>query len=284
MKTIATIGTIFGDDVGSELFGRMIAIYPEGENGPATFRLSLPVEDRRTKDILRELQRAGCSNWPGSKAKYDGKTCFRFDLHREYEEADYRAADYLWLYPESHIVGGYVPEVDAFVFRPNDLDNTCDFAFDDDQGVLIPGRVRQLLEKSGLRGVEFRPTVLADDSAYSTARVASGGKYGEPWWELASGITLPPYAPSMTVKDPQGGSVLRGTEGYVEVWEPPFCGVELHYLRSEIASKGFDIAQSREWTGPSPLMRNLIVSKKFYEFCESNRLACEYIPVRLDPG
>lgn len=215
MKTIATIGTVFGEDIDPNFtdscgnlrptrlsscptvsrgarhfgqvahfrrdqYGRLIAIYPEGENGPATFRLSLPVDDHRTKEVLRELQRAGLSNWPGSQVKYDGKSCFRFDIRREYHQTDYRVAEYLWLQPEHHIKGGYVPGEAAFVVGTSDLDNTRAFALDDDQGVLVPNRVKELLERSGLHGVEFRPTVLDDDSVYPAVRVAWGGEeFGE---------------------------------------------------------------------------------------------------------
>ncbi|HVU62510.1 MAG TPA: hypothetical protein VHC70_00940 [Phycisphaerales bacterium] len=183
--------------------------------------------------------------------------------------------------PEDHVEGGFQPERDAFVFRSEDLRKKCSFAHDDDDGVLVPSRVKAMLERAQLRGVQFRSIVVENDSDSSPE---CSGEHVDAWWRLASDITLPPYSPSMKVLDRHGRRVPRGTEGYVEIWEPPYRGVELHYLRSEIVSKEFDIAQTLEWSAPSPLLRGLVVSKKFYEICRAHRLKCGFVPVRIEPG
>lgn len=153
--------------------------------------------------------------------------------------------------------------------------------------VVVSSAVRRLLEAEGLLGLQFRSTKLKANKPVKTPSdqvEVEWGTHGEPWWELASSVRLPPVCEPLhkvtfgNIHTP----VPRDYEKGVFIKEPGYDQVELHYKRRELAAvEPFDVALTFEREG-SPFDRRLVVSKRFYEVCERNKLDVEWRPVRVD--
>lgn len=160
-------------------------------------------------------------------------------------------------------------------------------------GVLVPARVKQLLEGAGFRGMVFRPTALGrtvDDDRTTEVKWRRAGL--EPLWEWRSDITMPWVALEQTVMDATTrlplGSTDKRSDRFVYIKpEPTFNRAELIYSQRELDAAlppECDAAMTRErtWKSPEDECSQLIVSARVRQWWLQQGLAADnWTPVRV---
>lgn len=277
--------TVQQDEVGDALFDRLRGIQPIDPR-LTLFDLRLPEDDPRTVNVLRELENAGLRPWLDVFRPREKRQEYSIYRYREYDDRDHSCCNALRLEPQDEVSGVLRNESGLVRLGPRGLDSRIDIARTEGSAIVVPDRVRGLLETRSLRGLRFCPTVLYDRRELERQSVRWGSKeFPEPWWELTSELTLPPMSPAVVKTTPKGDPVPRDFQGMLMLREPPFTGVEFHYLKSDLRRFGdFDLAQTFERFGTQPDDRWLVASKRFYEFCKANKIKCGWVPVRIDEG
>ena len=197
---------------------------------------------------------------------------------REYDISDYEACEYLvaWGSHEGELGKSisyknsreYIPE--RFFSRKRFVDMMGTGR------VIVSDDVRNLMQESGFKDIEYDP-----------APQRSGKASLQPTrlWEVKPLVTMPPMSSRCTFHDEKGNIVCgSNTEGYCiyeEYWQPP----EYYYHRCDLDSiTGVDLALTFELFGTNVRKKDVIVSKRFYQFCKSLDLTLDWIPVRIDDG
>ena len=295
----ADVSGLSESNAGTSLLAELKRIYPEGRIRHY-FKSNLVLDDPRTEKILTLLNEAGWKPWSGFRDRRDHEE-FKLSLHREYDASDLADSSYLELKspeylfhndssgnPVYAIEGGMRDRCGQIQLDHRCLRDAVDVAAASIDGnwPVIPNRVRELFQSSGLSGVAFRPTVAIEKNDGIIFKL-DWSEIGAPWWELTSDIVLPPVSPSMDLRDEKGQAVkpgdLLGLYGRVEGF---FAHPELHYRAADLKSlKPFDLAHTFEpfSVSKNPADRPLIASNRFYDLCAKHDLRINWIPVRIDP-
>lgn len=274
------------EEVGHVIFDRLRHIHPIDPR-LTIFDLRLPETDPRVSAAIAELEGAGFRPWEDKTRPLREGLEYRLRRWREYNNDDFERCAYLRIEPPDAIGNVNRDERGMIILVPDDLRVTTGIARSQSGGLVVPDRVRRLLESSTLRGMAFRATMLRDDPMRSDNRLQWGTtRFPDAWWELTSPISLPPLESSVLKTDFKGVPVPRDFRAPVLLQEPPYFGVaEFHYLASELRrAESFDLARSFETGSIRPDDRWFVASKRFYEFCKENKIKCGWVPVRIDEG
>ena len=99
MKLIYSIKGLGSNDLGAELYDRLCSVYPD-ECG-ASFWITVPHDDHATIEVIALLTRNG---WQiRDHLGHGGWPSFTLDVHREYDRADLKAAEYLLMSPRKRM-------------------------------------------------------------------------------------------------------------------------------------------------------------------------------------
>jgi hypothetical protein len=142
--------------------------------------------------------------------------------------------------------------------------------------LVVSDKVMKLLAGGGFLGLRFNEVITLGGDGDSTPRI----------WELTSSIVLPKMSNTHrfrcaggpeTVHQPFQGDYTK----VIGIDDPPYRAGEPHYLRSDIKALGaFDVALTFE----KYLVDHqaLVVSQRFYQFCEKNGIPLGVSPIRID--
>ena len=243
--------------------------------------------------MIHALESWGFRAWNYKSPKEFGRD-YELSLVRIYDAFDWESADYLQLWPsvlDDVIHDSGRDESGRMMLYRRSLreQRALDFARGEIEAILIPERVKRLLEKDSLKHVVFKPTIAVKGTGLAKecqAPLAWTEVGTPPWWELSSDLVLPPLSPSMDLRDDKGNPIAPGdcSKGCVPK-EGHFNHAELHYRQRDLAAvEPFDVALTFETFGPrGPTKRpSLIASQHFYRVCVDHGLSTNWIPVRVD--
>jgi hypothetical protein len=235
------------------------------------------MEGSATKSLLESLEKYGCRPWmhQGQRANNE----YHLTLRRVYDEADYRAARYLNFIglgfhdPADTTSGTPVLQVD-----PPFLKKYLPFAMPDWPRVIVSDKLRGLMEAAQLKGAMFEPIEIVGRGKE---------KFKEPIWELTSNVMMPPLSTACML---EGDETMRpyeeGKDAYCSVASGHYTRAEYHYDEKKIRPlEPFDVAVTHERMGRVEWnLRELVVSQRFYQFCQEHKLKVEdWFPVVVDP-
>ncbi|MEM6503829.1 MAG: hypothetical protein AAF711_00025 [Planctomycetota bacterium] len=280
-------------EVSPAMLPEIFDIYPDGRSSGYGFRSELDHADLRNEKLVECLKRSGFRRRK-KQERFLPREHFTEAHIRHYDRADYASAVYLEFDPDFFDENIQFSERDAEarlrLHRKSLRENkSTDFARAGIKAILVPQRVKVVLEQADLHNLLFLPTIpvrgtgLAEECQTPVTWEQVGC---DPWWELSSDLTLPPVSPGMDLRDRDGNRIPPGnsSNGCIPR-EGLFNKAELHYLRNDIkAIEPFDVALTFETFGmPGPYPRpSVVVSQRFYQVCIDHGLSGTWVPVRLD--
>lgn len=207
---------------------------------------------------------------------------------RVWEQSDLDVAEYLWLQVKKPTIGLFVEREGSQVLctQADGLPKGRVGLAGWEPAVFCPDAIRQRLEAATFRHLRF--------GVLKIKRRSTGPDLFEdvpghtPWWQLQSDRELPAMCEVIERSIVRGSMpplpTTRDHRGNVVLSEPPFGDLQPRYLESEWRERTpFDVAASYERTGIGEFGRMLVVSKRFYDFCEREGLKADWVPVRIDP-
>ena len=214
---------------------------------------------------------------------HNPRTQYSYFVTRIYDDSDLEACELLKVVPRHQVQFEYIPPYEVPGIRKS-LVPALDVDAASDRGcpVIVPQRVRAVIEGGGFTGVEFKPLQLlkVKSSQHDTFTELPWPIATRKWWIVESSVMLPPCSDYLKVVGPNREVHPRGSR-IGRLVEVGFSDVERHYLRSELDAIGaFDVAQEWESGGA----REIIVSSRFYRFCREQKLGVDFVPVRIDEG
>ncbi len=221
----------------------------------------------------------------------------RTSIHRNYDDADLRQYEYLRIrgmafWSNYNLRHDETLEVGLKVGQQREPDSDFLTAGGGPQlGVVFPNRHHDLIASSDMKRMVIRATRLLSQKSRTADkpvpwRFAKNG----PWWELTSDLILPRVSPRCDVRDWHGRPIPPDApvtaNDCVKLVEGDFVVPEARYLRRDLQAIGeFDVALTFESTTPTFVKhrdRNLIVSQRFYQFCQTHGLKAQWSPVHVD--
>jgi len=282
MKTLLMIPYLHPKNVGEELIRRLREIVPEQYLAKA-FSMKLPESDPRAGQVLATLKQYGLSKYEYGPKSIDSKREFELKFYRAYDESDFEGQELLQLWPDSVVQFDH-PRPWTTSIQMRQVKKGLDFARGlHGRPIIASNRARTLLEPPEFKGLIFRafeltPNARGDDDPEGEL---DWGVVGGRWWIFESGVRMPPLSPYLTKISGKTGTTAPREAKHTRVCEAGFDDVELHYCRSEVDAMGsFDVAV--EWESDDNAQ--VIVSRRFYEFCKTHNLTCGFKPVRIDEG
>lgn len=257
-------------DVGNEVFEGVCTLYPTGR-GEHGFWCKLYSDDPDVARIVTFLEARGIN-----RNRKCIRGCFKFQLHRFYEDSDILASKYSVVFPNVWFsLGETGGEKRSPLIGPNELPVDFQIGFVSSGESFVSDALKEELEKAEFVGPRFRSAPWLDSSS------AIGR---QPIWQLFSTITLPKLANVQNLvhvsNAPFEGDYSRIVWVREEPFEPSGSG-ELHYRATELCQiEPFDLAQTFELHRYPA--HTLVASQRFFEFCRNRRLPIKWQPVRLD--
>ncbi len=276
------------DEVGRQIFDRLVAVHPEGLKSSPTERwlLTAPLRSiplQRCLEILRTAGLRPVSHYPSNATEV------RIMISHQYSRSDLETAELLQT--------NDIPNADAL---PSEAGPTRLINYKSKKSIMystslfIADWVRQIFEEHDLAGIEYLPTLPVSRRDFSPL---DWGDHA-PFWELRPTTTLPPTTNRRRHED--GSQALRD-DPHARIVENLFeyqatessdnarwlaglsydCA-QLHYSRSDLGSlRTIDFAWSWEvisgWG-----TRYHIVSQRFYQICQKHKIRCGFEPVVID--
>lgn len=277
------------------VFHRLLNIFPdgamkarrwgEGEITVTSWAADLPIQDARAIEAIELLTREGCLHgerfhW---KPAVRGVTIW---LDRKYSRRDLESSPLLAFDGARYIESYGRTQKDLFPkFSARKLQkSTADVVFSDWPRLIVPNRVRRIIEPAGLQHVVFTPVApVPGGKKWRDEDVLPWSKVGDPWWEITSDFTMPPLSPSVDVIAQDGTPFVGYEEQLLGVREGIYRTPELHYLRRDLEDlTPFDLACTYEHFKKPPRSQRLIASQRFYQFFQKHNLKAKWTPVRID--
>lgn len=274
MKERWIVGSIYQDKIHPELWTELAKLDPTGIRG-TTFRTEGIPTDPTLKRVLNALRESGMNPDASHRST---ELLFPLRIERSYDRSDFLAARLLEFEPKRSLIretqrafpGGPIKLAAQFVEAKMTI-------FSLDLGIYgVTEDVKQAIESTRLVGAAFEPVEVIG--------VRTNGGRGR-IWKLGSTMQLPflspvcklVYAGSETDMQPFDGDYSR----MVGLHEGFYSPAEKRYRQSDLAPFGeFALARTRERFGWEP---TLIAGRSFFDFCQSNKLKMDWIPVRIDP-
>ena len=275
MNEIIKISGIFPQEVSTELYETVLAIYPEAWNR-GSINVRLPKGDPRITQIPKVLQECGVS--PRDRHQDLDPSKFTLKIMRVYETQDYKQAAYL--VPKPHVSLGSAAErsVSGLLSLEDDtLELGEDIGFSTWAWIVVSTRLKEKIEQSDLKRIVLRPTEVV-----GSRRKRFQGQF----WELTSDLFLPALSSYCRLITNEGQQFAGDYNQGCHYIEGLYDQGEYHYNAREINELPFDLALTQERFGIRERVakHSLIASARFYEFCVANNLKMKWIPVRLDNG
>lgn len=264
----------------------LATIYPEGRVDDYRFRCRLPEGDDKLSAILEWLHGHGLKPFDVFVTKSGERDRFRLARHREYDAADFAGVRYARLWPTARGNGLFRDERGRVKMIEGDFPRRADLVRTPLSWVVVPDRVKAVIDAERFRGVAFRPTVLVGGSKLPSEAVPKPwSRFGEPWWELTSDVVLPPLSPTMEVYDEVGNLVSGGDcSGGCYPREGHYVQPEYRYRAEDLARvEPFDFARTAEVFGCAGHTDtwHYVGSRQIRELCLGHKWKCDWIPVRL---
>jgi len=299
MKILAYIGGIFRKDVGDANFNALVRAYPAGQKGDAGhfFKSRLPLNDRRTNQILKLLDSMGMRKRQDQSA---GKELVRFsyNLHRIYTAKELADCEFLEFRPVDGAYHDAERNADGSLFVAEGRvasegwkDRDFISAYGRETCVFAPARTKDILDVEELLRLVWRPVDYWPSGSELEPREKLLRRIGRPFWELDGEIDLPPVSDTVELRDEEKTVVLPGSRRTgVYLFDGDYARPEMHYKVSHFDEVGpFDIARTYENFGTvagSEYRRDLskiVVSARFFTACQRLGLQADWLPVRIDP-
>jgi hypothetical protein len=294
MKVVVHI-TATGYKLPDHVFHKLLNIHPEGASKAryqgvgdiivTGWTLDLPIQDPRATEAIELLMREGWLVGEQMKWKRElrGVTIW---LDRKYSRGDLESSPWL-AFDGTRYIESYwrtAKEELIKVSAPRLRKSTADVVFGDWPGIIVPDRVRRIIEPAGFLHVDFRPVApVRSSDRFLDKDVVSWSKVGDPWWEITSDFTMPPLSPSVEIVAQDGSPFVGYENQWLGVREGLFRNPELHYRRQDIEQLlPFDLACTHEHFGKPPRGQRLIASQRFYQFFREHKLKAKWTPVRID--
>lgn len=270
MRITTVIGGLQRSKVEKRIYDQISVICPEGDNG-RSFRFEFESSDDRLQRIQEVLARGGYKVW--DERGYSLPNEYRVIRNRYYDQDDLEGVEYFkpWA----------VASLETTTQRtPDDvLAVSCDFEGEVPpigmvgvDAMAVCDRLKLSMEEAGLAHLVFLPAQVVGENASSIR---------EGYWELTSDLRLPPLALGLRLIDGLGGIYEKG-KSHACIVDDGFSPPELHYRASDLARvEPFDLARTSEPIGSKA--GTFVASKRFYDFCKSQNLQMEWVPVRIDP-
>ncbi len=255
----------------------LLKIYPEGDRG-RSFHCILNENDERLSKILKCLKDFGLFPRLSDESENESQNGYRFRLEKEriYESIDFGLVNLFE--PVAKI------SLETVKRRTSDglLIVTSDFEGQPPQlgWVHEPGKttyavthsIKLLMEQADLKGIQFFPAKVMGHKAKQVR---------EQYWELVTNLRMPRLSPGLHLIDGIGGLYEDG-KSHACIVKDGFTPAEMRYRSSDLAKLGpFDLARTHEPNGGKA--GTFVASKRFYDFCQAEKLEIDWIPVRIDP-
>jgi len=288
MQELTSIKGIFPEDISEKAFDELLRIYPEGKKYRA-FNCTLPAHDPRLRAIQDLLAKSGLLPWLNRFQKHKPDE-YLMDKERIYEPEELNSAEYLELVPSIFTEGLFRDDQGRIMIDSRELQPSAKFASTKLSWIIVPDRVKTLLEQSELHHVTFRPTALVGGPLAKDHKEPIPWEiYGESWWELTSELVLPPLSRSVDLRDADGQPLPHGSDDFSNGChrrDGLYLHPELRYRKQELqAVEPFDAALTFEPFGNKgvPLdWRVVVVSRRFREICLEQGWNTDWVPVRIE--
>lgn len=304
MRVRASFTGLLRRDVGDSLLADLRAIMPDGRESPLAYLCTVPVDDPRFEQLKERLRRAGFEPKVARGRQQDRTSEYRLVLWREYDPSDFadcRLVEFLG-FVRSKVKGGQSdglyklasPGKDGVMeINEGELDPKHSFLRCINQ-YFCSDRAKRTLETEKFIGLAFKLTRLRkrvrdDFEDYELGEVIPWQDWGQPWWEMVAQGAMPPLSESMTFLE----SRLNECDTvHPPLDDPNYCytpldglytPVELRYRESDLdKAASLDYARTLEKLGA--MHQPVIVSRRFYDCCQTHGLESDWGPVRVDPG
>ena len=300
INVTVTIGTIRSANVGEKLVADLLSISPDSRFAPGSFLLGNRSEnDPVVQRVLERLQRAGMRPIGPMVNNPDPKQFYMLSKHRSNEPAELRQLELLQV--EAPFTGanlvtcgrttlGYIGVDHSALIEGQQPTTKMAFAF---EGYCVRQHAKDLLERSSLAHVAFKPTVLRDEGRNFAPCHDWAAVDAEPWWELTANVHMPPLSLGTDLVYWRDRLSLSERDRRGEVWndgvlpvEGLFARPELRYRRRDlnyVMGRPWDVARVYEpCRSRSSDYRPLICSQRFYRFCIEHGIEAEWVPVRIE--
>jgi hypothetical protein len=255
-------------------------VYRAGEN-PMLRHIDRLAGDRLLDEAVTKLQVAGAVRHITGRHQPNHYSIVH---RREWEVSDIESAQFLWLQVTE-------PDLSPFTTMSDDRQLCFDAKDLPRKRVSLGGNgfqafcneyVEERLISHAFAHLHLRPVTIVRrlDGDIPFTPIEGGPR----WSQLLSDVELPPFAPLVTKKSLKDDALVpREYHGRVSCAEPPFRDFQPVYVRSEWSNvPHFDVAHTFEYhLNPPDLSHWLIVSRRFYEFCKSESLNADWVPVRF---
>ncbi len=255
----------------------LLQLCPDGQEQLADgFYYRFLANDSRLSTILTLLENSGLKPWRQIESR-NLKSEFYFAHGRHYEAEDFEAFSLLQTLGDRKLQNYIWPADDGTLqvkqpyFKRKKLIDVANI-----HSLLVSADIRSGLEQAGFRGMVFKPVVPQEQDAVVPL---------DNLWELTSDQRMPPLSDYCTFFDEQGNPVKGSAETGYQYIEDFYPINELHYPTESVREWPWDFALTHELFsyGGTRHRRRLVVSKRFYNFCQERKLKLDWIPVRIDP-
>ena len=291
MRVKARFKSVRQEEVGEEIVVRLREIYPDGRRPDFHYCADIYVDDPRFDGLREVLGCAGLHPWASEDGGPRRKGIdYSFEFEREYDPSDFVDCRFLEFVPR-YIDKLYAGTSDDGTIELNRGVLRSKESFLRHGDLFASDRAKRLLEAEKFIGLSFKPTRLRQrtrrgvgDEEDELGAEISWQDFGPPWWQMICERVMPPLSPTMTlIADGRTPQIVHPpvdpNKGHTAK-EGLYTPVELHYRASDLAqAEPYDYARNLERIGRVAI----IVSKRFYDFCQAHELQADWVPVRVDP-
>lgn len=264
---------VFQDRVSSNCFEALAAVFPQGKRG-ISFELKLPPDHPAIPKVIQVLQAHGLKMRPNASVPAR-KEFIDITYYREFEDSDLASAAFLETRAEQAVGYGFDrTENGQLRITTEYLTKRFRVASVGDS-VVATEPVRASMEKQRLEHLAFRRCQVVGDGSEDYEDF--------PIWELTSDLVLPPLSPNCKLCDCSGGTDYTNPEKGCSVDDGLFLPTQYRYRASDLSAVGaFDAAHTREAMGFQLKSHPLIVSQRFYQYCQQQKFKLWWYPVIID--
>lgn len=288
MWKIASISLPPVCELNPDLHRELLSILPEGDIRGTYFGFAHKrLDDTRVQGVIATLARHGYSPSPAQNLPRERQ--YALSISRRYRPHELAKFAYLKLRAQKYdFDNGIMTDDGVITLHPKAIKKGADSVVLSNEEVLVPDRVKHLIEASDLRHVLFRPTLVREGPRWwdKNTPAVPWDRFDEPWWEITSDFILPRLSPSATLVDKEGNPYIEGVSKGCLLREDHFVEPQLIYRHHELdVLDSFDIAKTYEYFGIGRThegMRCKVVSSRFFSFWRAHGLKATWLPVRLE--
>jgi hypothetical protein len=265
-----------GTTLSPALFRELNERWPQPERpGKFGYKIEVLEDDPMLAEMIVFLQQHGrepyFKKYPC--APYEHPSLYRVESRRVFEPDDFAKAEYFYFYPEKEIGGGRRHEGTEFLeldyhrLKKHPIGWTSQTL-----AALCTDELRQEFEAQSFTGLTFRKVFLNSRKPVHVA-----------YWQLWADRLMPPLQSRLVNEDGTDFDPAKIKGCRVD---DEFFPALLHFSKTQVHDMGtFDAALTREALGPGnrPYQDpQLIVSRRFRDWCLKRKLKIEWIPVVLE--